>query len=46
MPEVKVKWCPFINGECRKDCMFYWNGRECGLHEDMENLRSALLNGT
>ena len=46
MRESKAKWYPFINGECRKDCMFYVDGHECGIHQDIENLRSALVNGT
>lgn len=36
------KFCPFINGECREDCTFYANGRECGLHQDIENLTVTL----
>ena len=36
------KFCPFINGECREDCTFYVNGRECGLHQDIENLTVTL----
>lgn len=42
MNENKNKFCPFINGECRKDCTFYIDGRECGLHQSLENLTSML----
>ena len=42
--EKKPVWCPFINGECRKDCAYYEVGYECGLKRLLNDLLCGLMN--
>lgn len=44
MRESKAKWCPFINGECRKDCAFYDAQTDCGFKQLLVDIVTAFSN--
>lgn len=44
MNEKAPKWCPFINAECRKDCVFYDPQCDCGFKQSLIDIVTTFSN--